>query len=310
MEFRDYYSTLGIGRSATEDEIQAAYRKLARRYHPDLNKISDAEERFKEIAEAYEVLGDSDRRSKYDRYGAAWKQMEQSGNGFGGFDYDPTAQGLGGGSFYDVLEHLFGAQYNGHNAPFTGFANRSGQEMHQRPSRGEDHEATIRLTLEDGARGGARTLSIPRPTGGSRKIKVKVPAGVLPGQKIRLVGQGGDCPGGPGDLYLRIEILPHPHLLLRGRDLHTRLRVPPWLAALGGERELSTLTGKARVSIPPGASSGMDIRLKGLGYPDGNTAGDLYAELVIEIPERLSNGQREAYEKLKSIDSEETRDVS
>ena len=123
--------------------------------------------------------------------------MEQSGNGFGGFDYDPTAQGLGGGSFYDVLEHLFGAQYNGHNAPFTGFANRSGQEMHQRPSRGEDHEATIRLTLEDGARGGARTLSIPRPTGGSRKIKVKVPAGVLPGQKIRLVGQGGDCPGGP-----------------------------------------------------------------------------------------------------------------
>lgn len=310
MEFTDYYKTLGVARSASQDDIQKAYRKLARQYHPDVNKTTGAEDRFKEIGEAYEVLKDPEKRKKYDRYGAAWKQMEQSGQDFEGFDFGSFKGGANGeASFFDILEHLFGGQggragFGG--SPFGGFGGgvRFEDSFRPRSSRGEDYEASIRLTLEEAASGGSRMLTVPRADGKRRTIKVNIPKGVVPGQRIRLGGQGGSGEH-PGDLYLVVDVAPHPTLILEGRDLHTQLKIPAWMAALGGETELTTLNGKVRVKVPAGSTTGTEIRLKGLGFPDGARKGDLYAELVIDLPKRLSAEQKKAYEKLKSLDTEE-----
>lgn len=311
MEFTDYYQTLGVSRSASEDEIQKAYRKLARQYHPDVNKSAGAEDRFKEVGEAYEVLKDPEKRAKYDQYGAAWKQMEQNGQGFGGFDFNgAAAQGADFDSFYDILEHLFGGNGRAGFSSFNGFRPGFRSHVQYEPRRGEDYEATIKLTLEEAARGGSRVLTIPRPNGENRKIRVNIPPGVSPGRRIRLAGQGGQGDRDAGDLYLIADILPHPKWVLSGNDLHTQLKVPAWMVALGGKADLTTLTGKVKVNVPKGSSSGTEIRLRGQGYPGEDGTGDLYAEIQIEMPSRLSERQKKAYLELKSLESEETKNGS
>lgn len=338
VEFKDYYQTLGVERGASKEEIQKAYRKLARKYHPDVSKEENAEDRFKEISEAYEVLKDSEKRQKYDQFGSAWKQARQTGRtppGFEGFHFDfgspgagggfrfegdPSAfSGMGGSGFSDFFEALFGGQRGARGAGgrggFGGFGGAGGQGRPGRPDqgvgRGADQEATIALGLEEAARGGKREIGLSDPTtGGTKNLAVNVPPGVKPGSKIRLQGQGSPGPGGgpAGDLYLKVEVLPHPHLRLEGHDLHTTVPIAPWEAALGGRAEVPTLDGPLTVKVPAGSSSGRRIRLKGKGFPRRKgEAGDLFAELRVVVPESLSDEERELYEKLAAVSSFDPR---
>ncbi len=317
MEYKDYYETLSVARDASQQDIQKAYRKLARKYHPDVSKVPDAETKFKEIGEAYEVLKDPEKRKKYDQFGQAWKQARQTGapppgwegvefdfgQGGGGFRFEGGGPGFGDASgFSDFFEMLFGqAGMGGFRGAGAGFGGRPAGRPPAR--RGADQEASISLSLEEAARGGRRELTLTDPTsGGSKTLAVKIPPGVKPGGKIRLAGQGlPGAGGGPaGDLYLRVEVLPHPRLQLEGTNLLAVVPIAPWEAALGGEAEVPTLNGTARVKIPAGTSSGRRIRLRGKGFPRRKgEAGDLYAEFRIVVPEELTSEERELYEKLQ-----------
>lgn len=332
MEFKDYYKTLGVERGASKEEIQKAYRKLARKYHPDVSKEENAEDRFKEVSEAYEVLKDADKRQKYDQFGSAWKQARQTGQpppGFEGFQFDfgsgggpgggfrfsgdPSAfGGMGGSGFSDFFEALFGGQggARGFGGPRggAGFGGRSGRAA---TARGSDQEAPISLGLEEAARGGRREITLQDPTtGGSKSLSVSIPPGVKPGSKIRLQGQGAPGMGGgpAGDLYLKVELLPHPRFELDGQDLRTTVPITPWEAALGGRAEVPTLNGEVTIRVPAGTSSGRRIRLKGKGFPRRKgEAGDLFAELRIVVPEEIGDEERELYEKLAEVSSFEPR---
>jgi curved DNA-binding protein len=304
--FRDYYEVLGVPRGASDEEIRAAYRKLARTYHPDVNQEPGAEDRFKEVSEAYEVLRDPEKRERYDRLGANWKagQDVTDAEGFGGFRGGRQG-GFGGqagqGGFGDVrvefgdgngfsefFESMFGGRGAGgrRTAGFEGFATRGG-----------DQEATLEITLEEAARGGKRKVSL----GDGRDYEVEIPAGVRDGQRIRLAGEGGRGAGnGPaGDLFLRVRIKPHPRFRVEGSDLYTDLPVAPWEAALGATVEIRTLEGTARLKVPPGSSSGRRLRLRGEGMPGpGNQKGDLYATVKIVVPKKLTKRERELFEQL------------
>ena len=297
LEYRDYYGTLGVDKGATAEEIQKAYRKLARKYHPDINKSSEAENRFKEINEAHEVLKDPEKRAKYDRFGSAWKQAQRTGAppsgfedlfsqfGFGGGGGGGRSQRVefdfGGSEFSSFFETLFGGGPGG--AAGFGF----GGGAPQAPPPVADHEARISLSIEEAGRGGKREISLTAPaTGKSKTLRVTIPKGIRPGQKIRLAGQGGQRHAGRrGDLYLTVEILPHPRFELDGADLKTVIPITPWEAALGGQATLPTLEGEVTVKIPPGTSSGRKIRLRGKGFPSAAGAfGDLLAEFRIVTP--------------------------
>jgi curved DNA-binding protein len=313
MEFKDYYTTLGVAKSASQEEIQRAYRKLARKYHPDVNKTSDAEEKFKDIGEAYEVLKDPDKRAKYDRYGAAWKAAQQGGGtpppGYvdvwfdvGGADDSIFSDNRGFSSFF---EQLFGAAA-GQRGPAQGRRHAGGRTQAWSWNQpGADREARLALTLEEAAHGGEREISLSGPTAGEIKTyMVRIPKGVRPGQSIRLAGQGepgvGNAP--PGDLYLNVELLPHATFRLEGRDLYTTVPVTPWEAALGAKVALPTLDRAVHVKIPAGSSSGRKIRLKGKGFPDAKSgAGDLYAEISIRVPEVLSVEEQQLFEQLAEV---------
>ncbi len=311
MDYKDYYATLDVGKKATPDEIQKSYRKLARKFHPDINKTPEAEARFKEINEAYEVLKDPNKRAKYDRFGSAWKQAQRTGApppgfedifsqfGFGGGPgFAPGAThvefDLGGGGFSSFFETLFGQAAGGGRARPSAHARR----------RGPAHEARITLSLEEAFQGGRHELTLTDPeTGERRQLKVNLPAGIRPGKTVRLAAQGGRGPGGErGDLFLKVDLLPHPQLELRGDDLHTRLAVAPWEAALGGRAKLRTLDGEVTLKIPPRSSSGKRIRLRGKGFPARNGKhGDLFAEIRIVVPEEVSARERELWEKLAEV---------
>ncbi len=312
MDFKDYYEMLGVSKGASQKEIQSAFRKLARTCHPDKNKDPAAEEKFKEISEANEVLSDPDKRAKYDRYGMAWKAAQEGHGqppGFEGvrFDFDPSnidfSMGSRGefGSFFDVLEHLFGgARSASGGTPFGGFGGVHGS----RSSGGADHEARLSLTLEEAARGGKHRISLADPESAKSKIySVTLPAGIQPGKRIRLAGQGGKGmgDGASGDLYLIVNVGPHDRFELKGRDLYTLVAVTPWEAALGGSIRMNALDETIKVSIPSGSSSGRRIRLKEKGFPDSRGAGDLYAEIRIVVPEKVSSKERELYEKLADV---------
>jgi curved DNA-binding protein len=292
VEYKDYYEVLGVPREASPDDIRRAYRKLARRYHPDLNQESDAEERFKEVSEAYEVLSDPEKRERYDNLGRGWRQGE--GPGAGDFEDLFGQQGFGGGDvrvefgeggFSEFFERVFGDR-----AATTSAG----------PLRGRDHEAVLELSLEEALAGGRRRLSLED----GRSFEVNIPAEGREGQRIRIAGQGapGRDGGPPGDLYLLVRLRPHRRFRREGDDLHLELPVSPWEAALGAAVPVETLTGTAQVRVPAGSSSGRRLRLRGRGLPKrGGGRGDLYASVQIAVPKRLSDEERDLFEKLAGV---------
>lgn len=313
MDYKDYYSTLGVGKGAGADEIQKAYRKLARKYHPDVNKAPEAEKRFKEVNEAYQVLSDPEKKSRYEQFGSAWNKAQSTGSPPPGFEDIFSSFGFGGsgggfrtegsGDFSSFFEMLFGGGGPTAQASWaTGGSPRSAS--------GVDHETEISLSLEEAARGVEREIALRGPQGSRKVFKVKVPPGVLPDQKIRLAGQGGPgLAGGPrGDLYLRVRLQSHPRLRLDGHDLHTTLPVTPWEAALGGTATVQTLDGSVTVKIPPGSSSGRKIRLTGKGYPRAKgRGGDLFAEIKIVVPSELTDDEERLLRELAEASSFEPR---
>jgi curved DNA-binding protein len=287
---RDYYDALGVQADASADEIRRAYRNLARRYHPDVNKEPGAEDRFKEISEAYDVLRDPEKRERYDRSGTAPGAPRGAGGARrGNGNFEDFSFDFGGGDLGDVFEGLFSRRGQGPRSPFESFS-----------ARGVDREAVLELTLEEAAAGGRRRISLAD----GREMTVQIPPGVRDGQRIRLADEGGAGTGGGqlGDLYLRVRIRPHPVFDVDGRDLYVELPVAPWEAALGAEVPVPTLTGSARVKVPAGSSCGRRLRLRGEGLPDsgGGAPGDLYAEVEIRVPKKLTRRERELFGQLAS----------
>ncbi|MBD3670047.1 MAG: DnaJ domain-containing protein [Gammaproteobacteria bacterium] len=299
MEYRDYYEILGVDRNASQDEIKAAYRKLARKYHPDVSQEADAEVRFKELGEAYEVLKDPEKRAAYDSLGANWKEGQNFRPPPGwdsGFEF---SGGFGGGGFSDFFESLFGAGFGG-----PGGAGFGGAQVHK----GRDHHARIQISLEEAYAGGTRQvrLSVPQYDASGhlverqRTLDVKVPRGIAEGQKIRLGGQGEAGPGGGpnGDLLLEVSFAPHTLYKVEGKDIHLTLPISPWEAALGAQLKVPTLAGAVDLKIPAGSQSGQKLRLKGRGLP-GKTPGDQFVVLQVKTPPVHSEQERHFYEQMQ-----------
>ena len=321
MQYQDYYKTLGVARDASVEEIQRAYRKLARQLHPDVNKAPDAEQRFKALNEAYEVLKDAEKRRRYDELGSNWRAGEEFTPppgwegvryGFGGRDVD--FEDLAGG-FSSFFEALFGG---GGPLGAGGFgATRGGRAP--RPRRGATQEVEVTLSLEDLVQGGHKEFVLEsqsvgptgRPATARRTYSLGIPPGTREGTTIRLAGQGatGDPGGAPGDLLLHVRIAPHPRLRVEGADdLAVDVAVAPWEAALGARVSLPLLEGEATLSVPPGTSSGARLRLRGQGLPrrDGSR-GDLLAVVQIAVPRSLSAEERELFERLARISTFQPR---
>jgi len=304
VEFRDYYELMGVDRDATQDEIKRAYRKLARKYHPDISKEPDAEAKFKEMGEAYEVLKDPEKRAAYDQLGKNYKDGQDftpppgwdAGFEFSGAGFDGAT---GAAAFSDFFETLFG---------HGGFTRGQGQAggFH---ARGQDHHAKILIDLEDAIHGANRmiTLQVPEvdPQGHvltrNRTLNVNIPKGVKQGQQIRLAGQGapGMGQGGTGDLYLEIEFKPHSFYHVEGRDIYLDLPLTPWEAALGDTVKVPTPSGVVDMKIPAGSATGKKMRLKGRGIP-GKTAGDFYVVLTISLPDADSDNAKALYQQMKN----------
>jgi curved DNA-binding protein len=299
VAFRDYYDVLGVPRDASAADIRKAYRALARKHHPDVSKDADAKDRFAAISEAYEVLRDTDKRARYDRLGPNWKAGDDvsAASGFrqpaasdsSGFGAGDVRVEFGDGQFSDFFSRLFGEGRGQRRAGVDGFS-----------LRGSDQEAVLELTLEEAAVGRSRRLALAD----GRELDVSIPAGVRDGQRIRLAGQGEAGSGGapPGDLYLRIRVLPHRRFRVEGRDLYLDLPVAPWEAALGATVEVPTLKGTARLRVPASSSSGRRLRLRGQGMPNpAGDPGDLYAVVKIVLPKTLTNDERKAFERLAKV---------
>jgi curved DNA-binding protein len=325
MEYKDYYQIMGVDRGASQDEIKRAYRKLARKYHPDVSKEADAEKHFKEVGEAYEVLKDPEKRAAYDQLGANWKAGQDfnappgwdagfefggggfTGRGTGGFDsqyfgFDNTDSS----AYSDFFEALFG-----HGFQQSGAADR-GYRQPGFHTKGSDHHAKILIDLEDAMHGATRSINLRVPavdpsghvTNRERVLKVNIPKGIKQGQHIRLSGQGnpGTGQGKPGDLYLEIEFNPHSIYRVDGRDIYLDLPVAPWEAALGANVKVPTPGGVVDMKIRPGSANGSKMRLKGRGIPpasSNNTAGDLYVILQIALPPANSESEKAVYEKMR-----------
>jgi curved DNA-binding protein len=296
LSYTDYYEVLGVPRDADQDAIRRAYRKLAREYHPDLNSDSDAEDRFKELGEAYEVLSDADKRDRYDRLGARWRETEREAPEENFEDFF-AHQGFGDGTRVEFGEDLFEALFGARADRVDG------------PLRGRDSEALLELSLEDALAGGRRRLTLD-----GREVSVNFPGGVRDGQLIRLAGQGGGGRSGgpPGDLFLRVALKPHSRFHRRGdHDLDVELSITPSDAALGTTVAVETPTGTARVRVPAGSSSGRRLRLRGRGLAKrGGGSGDLHAIVKIVVPRELSDRERELYEQLAESSSVDPPEAS
>jgi len=305
MEYKDYYKTLGVDRNAEGKEIKKAYRKLARQYHPDVNPGDKAaEEHFKDINEAYEVLSDAEKRQKYDQLGSSWQQWQRTGRDPSGFDWSQWSSGaqpggvrveyrdlgdledlLGRGGFSDFFQAIFG----GMGAPQA------------RPRRGQDYTQPVEITLEEAFQGTARMIQKD-----GRRLEVKIPPGVKTGSKVRVAGEGspGIAGGTSGDLYLEVTVLPHSTFEREGDDLRCELPVSLYTAVLGGEVKVPTLSGDVMLNIPPESQGGRTFRLRGKGMPNLHNPqkhGDLYARLRIEIPQKLSQREKELFRELASL---------
>ena len=314
---RDFYDVLGVSRNASQEEIQQAYRRLARQHHPDVNKDPEAEERFKDISEAYDVLSDPETRRRYDAFGPdfrsyaddvdpeAWARARQraragagagsgggAGAGWGGRTWRSAGGGpdvrFSSGGFEDVdIEDLLGGMFGAGRGRWG-------------PIGGADQEAPIELTVEQAYRGGRHEITLAGPDG-PRNLQVNIPAGVTDGQRIRLSGQGGQGTGGaePGDLYLVVRIAPHPRYRVEGRDIYADLPLTPWEAALGASVPVETPGGPATVTVPAGTSSGRRLRLRGRGMPNARgKPGDFYATAKITVPKKLTAEERRLFEEL------------
>ena len=312
MEFKDYYKVMGVERAATPEEIKRAHRKLARKYHPDVSKEKDAEARFKELAEAYDVLKDPEKRASYDQLGAnykagqdfrpppEWASRQQSSAG--GFEDGPGADHS---EFFDSLFRGMGGGRGGGGG--QSYRSRNSAEMFD--MHGQDQHARIQINIEDSYRGATRTLQlrVPQETADGRvqmhdrTIEFVIPKGIRAGQHIRLAAQGapGIGQGAAGDLYLDVEVLPHPLYRADGHDVYMDLPVSPWEAALGAEVEAPTPTGHVEVKIPAGSVAGRKLRLKGRGLP-GKTPGDFYFVLQIALPSADTDAAKQAYADLSA----------
>lgn len=312
MKYRDYYEVLGVDKKASQDEIKKAYRKLAKKYHPDAHPGDKAaEEKFKEANEAYEVLGNEEKRKKYDQFG-------REGDFRNGVDFDPSQYGFGNnvryefrqgnaGDFSDFFNMFFGG-----GSPFDSFeedgifgrrTGRRGSAPRSRQMRGQDSEAVLEITPAEGFTGAEKRISLRTPAG-ERTISLKIPAGIRPGEKIKLSGQGGPGINGGrnGDLYLKVEFVRDSGIELNGLNLEAQIALYPWEAALGSEVSYNTLDGRISVKIPAGIQSGSKVRVAGRGYRDkSGMRGDLYLRVAIVNPERLNSAQLELYEKLGRI---------
>ncbi|MET0218018.1 MAG: DnaJ C-terminal domain-containing protein [Burkholderiales bacterium] len=307
MKYKDYYSTLGVPRDAGPEDVKKAYRKLARKYHPDVSKETGAEEKFKEVAEAYEVLKDPDKRSAYDRLGyyqpgqqfdppPGWETQFQQG-------FHDQGPGPGAAEFSDFFRDLFGGRFADDGA------SRGPGQRRSFSMRGQDVEATVQVTLDEAAHGVVREFFMRLPESApdgrlrmvEKSVKVRIPKGATSGQKLRVPAKGGPGIGGgeSGDLYLTVELAAHPFLRPADHDLYLELPVAPWEAALGAEVEIPTLSGKVRLRIPAGSSAGAKLRLAGKGLPKPQHGhGDLYCLLKIVTPPKLSQRERELFEQL------------
>lgn len=314
VQFRDYYETLGVSKTASDDEIRKAFRTLARKYHPDVAKDkATAEEKFKQLNEAYEVLGDPEKRKRYDELGANWDQpggfqpppgwgTQQPGGGFR--RYSRGDEGVefefGGTGFSDFFETFFGGG--------RGQGGFGGGSFGRRPTgaeRGSDVEADIMVTLEEALHGSKRTVSLRRSNSNKvEKYQVKIPRGVHEGQRIRLAGQGEAGAGGgkSGDLFLRVRLARHPDFTVEGSDLIHEVKIEPWQAVLGSELQVPTLEGNARLKLPTGTQPGQRFRLRGHGLPTAAGArGDLLVVPQIQIPKKLTDREREIWQRLAEL---------
>jgi curved DNA-binding protein len=343
VKYQDYYEILGVSRNATQDEIQKAYRKLARKYHPDVNKSKEAEEKFKSIGEAYEVLKDPEKRKRYDALGENWK-MGQDFTPPPGWEWDFQSSPFGSGrtegfdfksgrssdfhgsefsDFFDMLfgrgsifgeDSAFGNLFGGFGRDSTGRKAAWETREQRRVNRGQDQEVEITVPLEDAYHGARRDIRLEitetSPDGrahrSTRTLEVSIPPGVTDGKKLRLSGQGGRASGGvpAGDLYLKVHIAPHPLFRPNGSDLEVVVPVTPWEAALGASIRVPTMEGKANVKVPPGIRSEQKLRLKGKGLgAKGKDRGDLYAIIRIVVPKNLSSREKELFEELSKTSS-------
>ena len=326
MEFKDYYATLGVAKGASEKEIKQAFRKLARKYHPDVNPGDKAAEaRFKELNEANEVLSDPDKRKKYDELGSNWRMYEQAqrtggqpgaaGSPFGGaWGYAP-----GGGGHRTMTEDEVAEMFGGDDSPFSDFfrtffgggatagGDPRGRARTPRNRAGRDVEHELELDLEDALNGTVQRLGIQQQNGQQRTVEVRIPAGVTDGSRVRVAGEGepGSGNGASGDLYLRVRLKPHGRFDRKGRDLYVKVKVPVTTAVLGGEIDVTTLGGKAlRLKVPQTTQNGQVFRLRGHGLPStkkDESVGDLYATVDVALPQTLNDDERRHYEALAAV---------
>ncbi len=306
MQYKDYYEILGVSRDATQDEIKQAYRRLARKYHPDVSKEPDADKKFKDLGEAYEVLKDPEKRAAYDRFGSNWQNgqdFEPPPNWDAGFEFSGAGYTGGTGEGYsDFFEELFGrSHFSGRESGF-----RTRYQM-----KGEDQHAKILIRLQDAYHGTRQTITLNKPvldeqgrvTMKPHTLHVTIPKGITEGQRIRLEGQGMPGTGGapPGDLYLEIAFADDPLFKADKRDIHLTLPITPWEAALGATVTVPTLGGKVQLKIPPGSQGGRKLRLKGRGLCSASRTGDQYVTLRIVVPEATTEEQKKLYQEMARL---------
>jgi curved DNA-binding protein len=308
MEYKDYYKILGVDKKASQDEIKKAYRKLAIQYHPDKNPGNkEAEEKFKLINEANEVLGDEGKRKKYDELGENWNRYQQPGQQGGGFDWSAYEQG-GRGTYYQEgdLNDFFGAGGSGFSDFFEAFfggggGNRSGRQGRSADFRGSDYEAEMEISLDEALNGTSRIINLQ-----NEKIRITTKPGAYEGQLLRIKGKGakGSREGQHGDLYVRVHVKPHPLFRRKDDDLYTTHTIDLYTAVLGGDAVVKTLDGAVKIKVPSGTQNDRTIRVKGKGMPvygKAGTHGDLYIQLKISIPEKLSSEEKKLFEQLKNL---------